>query len=49
MAWTFRTQDLGQIGQKIAGAAGTLKSIYDIGKGAYHVAKIAAPFISAIL
>jgi len=36
-------------GQKMINAAGTLKSIYDIGSTIYKVGKIAAPIISALL
>ena len=37
------------LGQKLVSAAGTLKSIYDVGRGIYHVAKFAAPIISSLL
>jgi len=36
-------------GQKMINAAGTLKSIYDIGSTIYKVGKIAAPITSALL
>jgi len=36
-------------GQKMVNAAGTLKSIYDIGSTIYKVGRIAAPIISALL
>ena len=42
------SQQIG-FGQKLVGAASTMKSIYDIGRGIYHVAKIAAPIISSLL
>ena len=41
------SQQIG-LGQKLVGAASTMKSIYDIGRGIYHVAKIAAPIISSL-